>query len=353
VAVGLALLALAGGVVVGGRAARPAGSAPPVAAAPTPAPRAPVWKQQASFRPLPGPGHVNVLALAPDGRTLALGAVPAVRPDGEGVLDAFAGLGAQLWDVRASRASAPLVRPADGARVNVQALAYSPDGKWLASSEGALYLWRLRDRTGQQARAPQGPVAPLAFAPDGKSLLAGNFDGAIHVLDMPGGRPRAVFRGHRFPCATAGFPPGGRTVVTLGAKGNICTWSLADGRALTTRKAPVEGAWTAVLAPDGGELFACSVGSPQVQSRDVDSGGRRLELACPSQPCALAIAANGKVIAAGCVAGTVLLWSARTGRPLARLEGHSAQIASLALAGDGRSLASADYRGEVKVWAAE
>lgn len=70
------------------------------------------------------------------------------------------------------------------------ALAFSPDGKWLAGgdSNGQLWLWSLE--TYQEAghfRAHSGFVTSLAYSPDGAHLFSGSRDGVVRVFNTKTG----------------------------------------------------------------------------------------------------------------------------------------------------------------------
>jgi len=65
---------------------------------------------------------------------------------------------------------------------------------------------------------------------------------------------------------------------------------------------------------------------------------------------ALALSADGRLVATGSFDGAVRLWEVATGRQLATLEGHTGGAWSVALSDDGELVASGSFDGTIRLW---
>lgn len=180
-----------------------------------------------------------------------------LSPDGSRLAIAAAADRVILWDVDADREVQSL--PVPGKQ---HALAFSPDGKWLASCErGSAWLWDLSAPEAALARRelehPWLNVWAATFSPDSAHLVTTCSDRGVRVWETASGALRLTFHGHADEVWSAAFHPGGSHLATGGKDGSLFLWDV--GRALKTQqKIFPHTAWQRpFFSPSTGLLTGC------------------------------------------------------------------------------------------------
>src|SRR5262249_2199776 len=146
-----------------------------------------------------------------------------------------------LWDVAAGKERAVLRGHHDIVRV----LAFSPDGKALASGtglpsnpEGEVLLWDVpRAAPGVPlAGSVTGNVTSLAFSPDGRTLAAGSlgsnfsdWQGEAKLWGLPSGQERLHLKGYANIIWGVAFSPDGQTLASANADRTVKLWDVSPG----------------------------------------------------------------------------------------------------------------------------
>jgi len=107
------------------------------------------------------------------------------------------------------------------------AVAFSPDGKNLATGadfyhENNLSIWDMESRT-LRASFP-GPIAGLAFSPDGRILATVGRDGCLRLRDGHDGNLLAAYRWHQSDINAVAFSPDGRWLATGANEDRVKLW---------------------------------------------------------------------------------------------------------------------------------
>jgi ferric-dicitrate binding protein FerR (iron transport regulator) len=205
---------------------------------------------------------IECLAFAPDGRTLAVGSVAGKE-----------GAALRLYDVATGVACGALrVANPKGA---VSAVAFSGDGRTLATGDrdGKVQLWGVSENpewsglkgpgleryTFAERRTLSGhtlDVRALAFSPDGRLLASAGREGTARVWEVNEGEPALHLTEHGRDVRWVAFSRDGTLLATAGGDGTARVWQTSDGQeyAIYRTKHP---AARALFSPDGATLATC------------------------------------------------------------------------------------------------
>ncbi|MDE0010984.1 MAG: WD40 repeat domain-containing protein [Candidatus Poribacteria bacterium] len=120
----------------------------------------------------------------------------------------------------------------------VLAVAYSADGKMLASSgssDGTIQLWNANN--GELIRTLKGHkemVRTLAFSSDGKTLVSGSDDDTVRSWDTNTGRMLRTLSGHSNDVKSVAISRDGKMIASGSKDSSVRLWDAETGRFLPT-----------------------------------------------------------------------------------------------------------------------
>jgi eukaryotic-like serine/threonine-protein kinase len=233
----------------------------------------------------------------------------AFSPDGKLLASADSGGIIQLWDVNAQTLLPPLVHGSS----EVPSLAFSHDSQTLASTSWlarSAKLWNLAAGTEPTSLQHNDPVTSVAFSYDETTVATCDWEGTLVLWDAETYKKLNSTPGHAGPAMCVLFARSGDQLISAGVDGTVKIWSIAKGQFELLRS----------LSGHTGSV------------KD------------------LAISGHDDLLASGGIDNTVRLWNLQTGEQIDVFRG-TAPIAALAFdpSSGVHTLAAAGHDG-IKLW---
>ncbi len=288
------------------------------------------------------PGRISAVAVSPDGTEVTAG-----RGDWRTI----------VWNIAENRRRLEVVRD----QQSTEFLTWSPTGQALVSRSDTGHLELHDAEAGDDASslptAATTRVKTLAFSPDGKLLATGHWFGTVRVTDIARGTVIRTFkRAHSGHVTAVTFLGNGQLVSAGGDRGgpSLKVWDVATGRRVS-KSAWKKGSTQSCLAfsPDRSRAALAGIGYLFVW--DCESGRAVHELGSPLRGASFSAAAfspDGKTLV-GCVdaagTGPIKVYDATTGAELDTIDLGLSDDAGTAVAfhPDGSSFFVGTARGVV------
>ena len=293
------------------------------------------------------PSSAYTVAFSPDGKTIASANGGLIR-----IWDTQ-GASLRLWYARTGEHLAHYTDHID----QVYTVAFSPNGKLLASSglDSRLRLWDAG--TGHHITTLRGGGYTVAFSPNGK-LLANAYGGdgiagTIGLWDPHTGELRDVLGPYHGSLSCVAFSPDGKTLASGGQDSEIILWDIPTAQHRLSLTTQHTGAiYSIAFSPDGKTLASGSQ-DQTLRLWDPNTGEQRATLRYPGYVTSVAFSPDETLLAIGSstwINNQIQLLDTKTLQPRETLMGHTEEIAALAFSPDGSTLASASCDGTILLW---
>lgn len=294
-------------------------------------------------------GAIEAIALSPDGKYLA----SASRDNNTTTLWEVA-TGKELWSARFGDMS--------------RSVAFSGDGKLLAASgqDGTVKVWQtVGGKEVQKISEPGQRFTCIAISADGKYVggtSAAHRSKPAKVWEVETGKLTWTFEGDK-PATdkdiadlayAIAFSPDGKLAATMSTKA-LRLWDMASGKSLGT----FPGGYPAKLAfsPDSRKI--ASTANTDLRVIDIVAQNDIFNRAASGLGAfhCVAFAPDGNTVATGNLSGQVTVWDLKAWekdkeekKSPTVIQAHSAYVGGVAFSADGKMLASGGWDGAIRFW---
>lgn len=242
------------------------------------------------------------------------GPVSGVTGVGTGQVAASGGKSVRLWSV----AGLDVHTFTNNRNSNVNGVAASPDGRFIAGALGVmeLHVWDVSTkRQVARLKAHRRKVLCAAFGSTHSLLVSGSEDMSVKVWDVRKERCRYTLYGHTAPVKCVAVAPNDKLVASGGMEGCLFLWDLATGSQAMRIPAHSESVTGVAFSPDSRAVITAG-SDGRVRCWDVRSGKVITEHRVqPQGPTSVAIDQKGWRMAI-CGGNSVALWENRhEGKP--------------------------------------
>ncbi|MBX3460716.1 MAG: protein kinase [Planctomycetes bacterium] len=316
-------------------------------------------------------GDLSHMALHSDGRTVALageagaalfdfedwrrvrvleghrGPVLAVAfsPDGKRLASAGADASVRIWQVETGQ----LLHTMWGHTDRVVALAFTKDFVISAARDNTVRGWNPETGLEQYRTELPASAAAMVLSPDGTVLVVADGKRGLHVLTPAGEVTRSFeFDGVNFPTALA-FDPDSKALWCAGSRGLARHFGLT-GERLGEFRGEERRIVSLAVSADGEVLVAGSVDHPTTLYQTADGAVIRKINGHFSTTAAVAFHADGKRLLSCGDDSQLRLWWLEDGTELRRFHTDDSPTRAMAFSPNGRLLATAPSYGGLRVW---
>ncbi|KAF9232862.1 WD40-repeat-containing domain protein [Melanogaster broomeanus] len=207
--------------------------------------------------------------------------------------------------------------PFEGHRYGIHAVAYSPDGKQIATgaADGLIIIWD--SKTGSKIQQLQGhtdTVNAISFSRDGSRLVSGSDDHTLCIWDTTTGEPVGEkWEAHSDGVLTVNYAPDDETIASGGRDSLVVIWNAQGKMAIEITEHP-NWVYCVMFSPDG-TCLATACGDSNIRIFDVRTGTLVLRPLAghTGYVTVVTYSPDGMQLASGSGDSTIRTWDTRTG----------------------------------------
>ena len=248
-------------------------------------------------------------------------------------------------------ATAQLKATFEGHTDNVWSVAFSPNGKMLASAswDQTVRLWNVKtERLLHTLRGHTNDIMSVTFSRDSQTLASADWDGRIHLWNPRNGKLKRTLTGHAGGVPSVVFSPDGQTLASGSADRTVRLWNTKTWKLEKTFTGHTDVIDAVAFSP-AGDTLASGSRDTTIRLWNPDNGKHTKTLTGHTdEVMRVAFSPDGQTLASGSRDQTIHLWNPNNGTVKTTLTGHSEWVNPVAFSPDGATLLIGGN--EISVW---
>ena len=263
----------------------------------------------------------------------------------------------QLW-LKNQNGTQELLKTLPGHKQIISQIAFSPDGKLIASAswDNTIKLWDTKNGDLiDTLQHHQSGIRSVAFSPNSKLLVAASEDKTISMWQITDTQAKLLdsLTGHKDGVKSITFSPDGKLIASGSYDKSIKIWDLKGNLLNDISEAHNLAIADLKFSPDG-NLLASSSWDNTIKLWQINNRGQNKQLHTLSGHrdgvTSLSFNSKGTILASGSADRKIKLWDAKTGTFVKDIQGHPSQINSITFTADDQAIISADEQQGLFWW---
>ena len=252
-----------------------------------------------------------------------------------------------FWDIDQKRELFTI----DEISADVQAVSFSPDGKYLAgSSRNVIMIWTSEGEYINSLKGHATAVWSIDFNRLGNQIVTGSFDRNFRLWDFTNLAELYEYKGHSKSVLAATFHPDGKLIASGSLDQTIRIWDRETNLVVHILNGHSGNIYSLDFSPSGDYLVSSSR-DKTLKLWDVKKGELiRTFTGHLGAVFTARFSPEGYHILSGSLDKSIKIWETATGNCIHTFTGHEEAISAVAFLPDGNSFASGSYDMTAKLW---